>query len=60
MDNVQQQIVVLAQINQLKEMQIFCVKKELELTLLQFNTSINLKNSFQFKPKKILRTKSLD
>ena len=31
MDNVQQQIVVLAQINQLKEMQIFCVKKELEL-----------------------------
>ena len=36
------------------------VKKELELTLLQFNTSIKLKNSFQFKPKKIRRTKSLD
>ena len=36
------------------------VKKELELTLLQFNTSINFKNSFQFKPKKIRRTKSLD
>tara|TARA_Y100000361_G_scaffold82149_1_gene72714 strand:+ start:436 stop:630 length:195 start_codon:yes stop_codon:yes gene_type:complete len=31
MDNVQQQIVVLAQINQLKEMQIFCLNKEKEL-----------------------------
>ena len=28
MDNVQQQIVVLAQINLLKEMQIFCLNKE--------------------------------
>ena len=28
MDNVQQQIVVLAQINQLKEMQIFLLTKE--------------------------------
>ena len=31
MDNVHQQIVVLAQINQLKEMQIFCLNKEKEL-----------------------------
>ena len=31
MDNVQQQIVVLAQINQLKEMQIFLLNKEKEL-----------------------------
>lgn len=37
-------------------------KSELELTLLQFNTSINLKNSFQVKSKKceIIRTRSLD
>ena len=31
MDNQQEQILILAQINTLKEMQIFCVKKELEL-----------------------------
>ena len=31
MDNQQEQIILLAQINTLKEMQIFCVKKELEL-----------------------------
>ena len=31
MDNQQEQIIMLAQINTLKEMQIFCVKKELEL-----------------------------
>ena len=36
------------------------VKKELELTLLQFNTSIKLKNSFQVQRKKIRRTRSLD
>lgn len=37
-------------------------KSELELTLLQFNTSINFKNSFQVKSKKceIIRTRSLD
>ena len=31
MDNQQEQIVLLAQINTLKEMQIFCLKKEQEL-----------------------------
>ena len=31
MDNQQEQIVLLAQINSLKEMQIFCLKKEQEL-----------------------------
>jgi len=31
MENQQEQIVLLAQINTLKEMQIFCIKKELEL-----------------------------
>ena len=31
MDNTQEQIVVLAQINTLKEMQIFCLNKEKEL-----------------------------
>ena len=31
MDNQQEQIILLAQINTLKEMQIFCAKKELEL-----------------------------
>ena len=31
MDNQQEQIIILAQINTLKEMQIFCVKKEVEL-----------------------------
>ncbi len=31
MDNQQEQIIILAQINQLKEMQIFLLKKELEL-----------------------------
>ena len=36
------------------------VKSELELTLLQFNTSIKMKNAFQIKPKKIIRTRSLD
>ena len=36
------------------------VKSELELTLLQFNTSIKLKNSFQVTRKKIVRSRSLD
>ena len=36
------------------------VKKELELTLLQFNTSIKFKNTFQVQRKKIRRTRSLD
>lgn len=38
------------------------VKNELDLTLLQFKTSINFKNSFQVtsKKKKIIRTRSLD
>ena len=31
MDNQQEQIILLAQINTLKEMQIFCLKKEQEL-----------------------------
>ena len=31
MDNQQEQIIILAQINTLKEMQIFCLKKEQEL-----------------------------
>tara|TARA_R100000988_G_C3860273_1_gene98981 strand:+ start:189 stop:326 length:138 start_codon:yes stop_codon:yes gene_type:complete len=31
MDNQQEQIIILAQINTLKDMQIFCLKKEKEL-----------------------------
>ena len=31
MDNQQEQIIILAQINTLKDMQIFCLKKEQEL-----------------------------
>ena len=31
MDNQQEQIIILEQINTLKEMQIFCLKKEQEL-----------------------------
>jgi len=31
MDNQQEQIIILAQINTLKDMQIFCLKKEEEL-----------------------------
>ena len=41
MDNQQEHIILLAQINQLKEMQIFCLQKEQklreELTRLGFN-----------------------
>ena len=31
MDNQQEQIIILAQINTLKDMQLFCLKKEQEL-----------------------------